>query len=63
MRKLKPEHPLPVRDLRNVCDSGSGRKKRKNTKDAVSAARSPPIMQVPESTKLSRLKGQQKVNL
>ena len=62
MRKQKPEHPAPARDLRNVHDSGCGRKKRKHAKGAVSAERSPPIMQVLDSMKLSRLKSQQKHN-
>ena len=62
MRKQKPEHPSSVRDLRNVHYSGSGRKKRKDAKGEMSTERSPRIMQVLESTKLSRLKGQQKHN-
>ena len=62
MRKQAPEHPSPVRDLRNVHDSGSRRKKRKDAKGEVSAERSPPIMQVLDSTKLSKLKGRQKHN-
>ena len=56
MRKQKPEHPSPVRDLRNVHDSGCGRKKRKDLKGAVSTERSAPLMQIWDSTKLSRLK-------
>ena len=36
MQKQKPEHPSPVRDLRNVHDSGSGRKKRKDVKGEMS---------------------------
>ena len=43
-------------DLHSEC----GRKKRKDAKGEVSAMRSPPIMQVLDSTKLSKLKGQQK---
>ena len=62
MRKQVPEHASPVKDLRNVHDSECGRKERKNTKGAVSAERSPPIMQVLDSTKQSKLKGQQKHN-
>ena len=61
-RKQAPEHPSPPRDLMNVHDSGCGRKKRKDTKGAVSAERLPPIMQVLESTKLPKLKSQQKHN-
>ena len=62
MRKQVPEHPLPVRDLRNVHDSGGGRNKRKDAKGAVSAERSPPIMTVLNSTKLCKLKGQHLAN-
>ena len=60
MRKQKPEHLLPIRDLRNVYDSGCGcgSKKRKDAKGEVSAERSPPIIQVIESTGLFKLKGQ-----
>ena len=35
MRKQSPEHPSPVRDLRNVHESRFGRKKRKDTKGVV----------------------------
>ena len=54
MRKQKPEYPLSVRDLRDTHDSGCGGKKRKDANSEVSAERSPLIMQVLESTTISK---------
>ena len=59
MRKQMPEHPSPVRDLRNIYDSGFGRKKRKDGMHWEISQ----IRLIVRSTKLSqKLRNQQKKN-
>ena len=39
MRKQSPAHPSPLRSMKNVHDTGHGRKKRTDAKDFVSGVR------------------------
>ena len=58
-RKQAPEYLPPVKDLRNIHDSGYGWKKRKYGKGIVCTDRSAHNV---VSTKLSRLRSQQKAH-
>ena len=60
MRTRAPEHPSPVRDLRNVHDTGCGKRKRSDAKGVTtrSKARAPPVEDV--SSMLYKLRNQQK---
>ena len=58
MRKQRPEHPSAVRCMKNVHDTGYGRKKRADAKGFVAVGRTA----VKASTKLSTLRNQQKAN-
>ena len=52
-RNQAPEHPASVRDLRDVHDSGYGRKKRKDANGVVhTRQRSASIMQIVRNTKV-----------
>jgi len=58
MRKQRPDHPSPLRCMRNVDDTGYGRKKQTDAKGVVCVGRT--IAKV--STKLSKLRHRQKAN-
>ena len=58
MRKQRPEHPSAVRCMKNVHDTGYGRKKRADAKGFVAVGRTA----VKGSTKMSTLRNQQKAN-
>ena len=58
MRQRAAEHPSPVKCMRNVHDTGYGKKKRSDAKGIVCVGRT--IAKV--STKLSTLRNQQKAN-
>ena len=60
MRTQAPDHPSPVRDMRNVHDTGCGKRKRLDAKGVTtrSKARAAPVEYV--SSKLYKLRNQQK---
>ena len=62
MRKRAPSHPSPVRDMTSVYDTGCGKRKRFDAKGitTMSMTRAPPVEVV--SSKLYKLKNQQKAN-
>ena len=61
IRRRAQDHPSPVRDMACVYDTGCGKRKRSNTKGVTTTATgSLPVELL--STKLYKLKNQQKAN-